>query len=233
MDRILVCNVNLRDGLIRDMSEGGAWKEDFRKQIVRAAWELARRYDVDEDHARNVADLSRQLFQQLRKEHELDDRYETLLYVAAILHESGSYINTSSLHKHSMYLIMNSSLFGLTTDDLLLVALIARYHRRAMPKTTHQPYASMDRFRRVIIAKLAAMLRVAIALDASRNQRIRQIECNRVRDRIVISAPSAEDLSIEQIALRRNRQFFESIFGLEVLLRAQIRPTTADPGTQL
>ncbi len=228
VSKLLVCNMNLRDGLLRDMSEGGAWTEDFQRQIIRATWELARRYHVDEDHARNVAELCRQLFRQLRKEHGLDDRYETLLYVAAALHETGAYINASSLHKHSMYLIMNSALFGLTADDLLLVGLIARYHRRSMPKIAHQPYASMDRVRRVIVAKLAAILRLAIALDASRNQRVRQIQVHRVRNRIVISVPALDDVSIEQIALRRNQIFFQSIFGLEVLLRPQIRPMISE-----
>lgn len=233
VERIFVCNVNLRDGLIRDMAEGGSWTADFQKQIIRSAWEKARRYDVDEDHAWNVAELCRQLFQQLCKVHELDDRYETLLYVAAVLHESGAYINTSSLHKHSMYLIMHSNLFGLTSEELMLVALVARYHRRAMPKTAHQPYASMDRQRRVIVSKLAAILRIGLALDASRSQRIRKIECDRVRDRIVISVPAVEDLSIEQIALRQNSTFFESIFGLEVLLRTRIRTSASEPSSQL
>lgn len=235
VDRVFVCNVNLRDGLIRDMAETrGLWTDDFQKQIIRAAWELAGRYDVDEEHARNVADLCRQLFRQLRKEHELEDRYETLLYVAAALHETGGYINTSSMHKHSMYLIMHSTLFGLTADDLQLVAMVVRYHRRSMPKPTHQPYASMDRFRRVIVSKLAAILRIAIALDASRSQRIRQITCRRVRHRLVISVQSVDDLSIEQIAVRRSRQFFETIFGLEVLLRTQIRPNAHEStSTQL
>jgi exopolyphosphatase / guanosine-5'-triphosphate,3'-diphosphate pyrophosphatase len=233
VDRILVSNVNLRDGLVRDLSEGGAWSEDFRKQIVRAAAELGRRYDVDEDHARNVADLSCQLFRQLQQEHELDDRYETLLHVAALLHETGGYVNLSSIHKHSMYLIMHSNLFGLTSDDLLLVALVVRYHRRALPKITHQPYSSMDRVRRVTVSKLAAILRIALALDASRSQRIRQIECTRMRNRLIITVPYVDDLSVEQIALRRNRQFFETIFGMEVQLRAQVQQLRSEPSSQL
>lgn len=234
VQKVLVCNVNLRDGLIRDIAEPrGSWSDDLQKQIVRSTWELAHRYDVDQDHARNVADLCRQLFRQLRKEHELEDRYETLLYVAAALHETGSYINISSMHKHSMYLIMNSTLFGLTGDDLQLVAMVARYHRRSMPKTTHQPYASMDRYRRVIVSKLAAILRIAIALDASRSQKIHQIECRRVRNRLILSVPSVDDLSMEQIAVRRSRLFFETIFGLEVLLRAQAKPSSSVESTQL
>jgi len=226
--QLLVSNLNLRDGLLRDISEGGSWTDDFQRQIIRATWELARRYHVDEDHARNVAELCRQLFRQLKKEHGLDDRFETLLYVAAALHETGAFINTSSMHKHSMYLIMNSTLFGLTSDDLQLVGLVARYHRRSMPKTIHQPYASMDRSRRVVVSKLAAILRLALALDASRNQRIRQIECHRIRNRIIVSVPALDDLSVEQISLRRNQLFFESIFGLEVLLRPQVRQTNSE-----
>lgn len=230
---LFACSVNLRDGLVRDLSEGGAWTEDFKKQILRATWELARKYDVDEDHARNVSELCRQLFRRLARIHELEDRYETLLCVAAALHEVGAYVNISSMHKHSMYLIMNSSLFGLTTDDMQLIALVARYHRRSMPKSAHQPYASMDRSRRVAVSKLAALLRIAIALDASRNQRIRQIECTRVQDRIILSVPQAEDLSVEQIAVRQNRVFFESIFGLEVQLRTQSQQFIPEPSSQL
>lgn len=234
VEKVLVCNINLRDGLIRDMAETrGSWSDDLQKQIIRSTWELAHRYDVDQEHARNVAELCRQLFRQLRKEHELEDRYETLLYVAAALHETGGYINVSSMHKHSMYLIMNSTLFGLTADDLQLVAMVARYHRRSMPKTAHQPYASMDRYRRVIVSKLAAILRIAIALDASRSQRIRQIECRRVRNRIIISVPSVDDLSVEQIAVRRSRLFFETIFGLEVQLRTQAKSSPSIESTQL
>lgn len=233
VQRILVSNVNLRDGLIRDMAEGKDWDEEFQAQIIRSAWELARKYAVDEDHAICVAELSRQLFQQLQKEHELDERYETLLYVSALLHEIGAFINTSSIHKHSMYLILHGNLFGLTSEDLTLVALVARYHRRSLPKPSHQPYASMDRYRRVAISKLAAILRLAIALDASRTQRVKEVQSFRNRDRIVITVPGVDDLSVEQIAMRRNRQFFESIFGLDVLLRPQLREMPRQPSAQL
>lgn len=231
--RLLVSSVNLRDGLINDMAEGTDWSDEFQAQIIRSAWELANKYNVDVDHAQSVGQLAIQIFKQLQTEHELDRRFETLLYVSALLHETGAFISTSSIHKHSMYLIMNSSLFGLTSEDLTLVALVARYHRRALPKSSHQPYASMDRLRRVAVSKLAAILRLAIALDASRTQRVKEIECTRTRDRIVITVPNVDDLSVEQIAMRRNRQFFESIFGLDVLLRTQMKELKVEPSAQL
>ena len=233
VSKIYVSDVNLRDGLIRDLADGDTWSEEFKAQIIRSAWKLAEKYDVDRDHASCVADLCRQLFHQLQHEHELDERYETLLYVAAVLHETGSFISESSVHKHSMYLITHGSLFGLASDDLTLVALVARYHRRAMPKPSHQAYASLDRYRRVAVSKLAAILRIAIALDASRTQRVSEITCHRSRNRLIISVPSIDDLSVEQISLRRNRQFFESIFGLQVLLRTQVREVKSEPSAQL
>ncbi len=233
VERLLVSSVNLRDGLLNDMSKGTEWNEDFQQQIIRSAWELAKKYDVDADHAHCVGDLARQLFRQLKDEHDLESRYETLLYVAAVLHETGAYISTSGIHKHSMYLIQNSNLFGLTSEDLTLVSLVARYHRRALPKSSHQQYASMDRYRRVAVSKLAAILRLAIAMDASRTQRVKEIECTRNRERLVITVPNIDDLSVEQIAMRRNRQFFESIFGLDVLLRTQVKELKIEPSAQL
>ena len=120
-----------------------------------------------------------------------------------------------------MYLIQNGELFGLSRRDQLLVALVARYHRRASPKPTHAGYASLDRDGRVTVAKLAALLRVAIALDRSYTQRIVDLTCEREDDRLVIQIPNADDLSLEQLALKQNGSLFEETFGLQVVLRAK------------
>jgi len=60
---------------------------------------------------------------------------------------------------------------------------------------------------------------VADALDRSRSQRIRNIECE-VRERqFVINVPRTADLAIEQIALKQKGPLFEEIFGMQVVLR--------------
>lgn len=233
VDRILVSSANLRDGLLREMSEGGSWTEDFHGQILRSAWELAGRYHVDEDHAQQVAGLASQLFRLLQPELALPARYETLLRVAAILHETGSYINSSAIHKHSMYIVLNSEIFGLTADDVLIVGLLVRYHRRAFPKPTHQPYSSLDRDKRVVVCKLAAILRLAIVLDTSRSQRITSLNIERVRDRVIISVPGIDDLAVEQLALPPARSFFELIFGKKIVLRPDTTAVTAEVSSQL
>ncbi|MCH7726440.1 MAG: hypothetical protein IH991_08190 [Planctomycetes bacterium] len=98
-------------------------------------------------------------------------------------------------------------------------ALIARYQRRASPQPRHEGYAELDRDQRVIVAKLAAVLRVAIALDESRSQRIHELHCERKEGQLIISVTGVEDLSLEQLSLRQNGSLFEEIFGMTVLLR--------------
>ncbi len=232
-DQIRVSGANLRDGLVREIALGGRWTEDFRAQVFRSAIELGRKYHFDEDHARHVAELSRRLFELLKAEHGLDPRFEILLYLAALLHEIGMFVSNNSAHKHSMYLIMNSELFGLSAHDETLVALVARYHRRASPKPTHPVFTSLDRDSRVAVSKMAALLRIAIALDASRSGRVTEITVSRQRNTFVIVAPHLEDLSVEQLAIKQGRTLFEEVFGASVMLRTSARHELRSESAQL
>lgn len=220
---IHVAETNLRDGLLSDLAVRDAWTAEFRNQIIRSAINLGRKMSFDETHARHVATLSRKLFADLAEEHQLDQRMELILYLAALLHEIGMFINARSHHKHAMYIIRNSELFGLSVKDLLLVALIVRYHRRSSPQPDHEGYATLDRSDRVAVAKLAAILRLAIALDESRSQRINNIRCRRDGDRLIITTHGIEDVSLEQLTVRHSGELFEEVFGMSVFLRS-------DPG---
>ncbi|MEX0725669.1 MAG: HD domain-containing protein [Planctomycetaceae bacterium] len=223
LDEVLVTNVNLRDGLLKEMVIRDTWSEDFTRQVSRSAIELGRKFNFDETHARHVAELSVTLFDALKDEHHLEQQYRRLLYVAALLHEIGQYVSSRSYHKHSMYLIRNSEIFGLSRHQILLVALVARYHRRSSPRSTHEGYLSLDRDSRVAIAKMAALLRVADALDRSYSQRVNDLRCRREDSRLVISVPRVEDLSLEQLALKQKGALFEETFGMTVLLRKSRR----------
>lgn len=220
LEQLYTSDTNLRDGLLKDIALGGSWTAEFRNQIVRSALSLGRRFHFDEMHARSVAEMSRKLFDQLRSQHHLDNRHEVILYVAALLHEIGMQINVRSHHKHSLYIIKYSELFGLSRSELLQVGLIARYYRRATPQPTHAEYMSLDRYTRVVVSKLSAILRLATALDDTRTSRIREIECLIDDKRLVIQIPGVRDVSIEQIAMKQQSGLFRDIYGLPVILRA-------------
>ncbi|MCA9114516.1 MAG: exopolyphosphatase [Planctomycetaceae bacterium] len=218
-EEIFVTHTNLRDGLLQEMANRGSWTEEFRQQVIRSAMALGRRFEFDEPHATRVAENTLKLFEDLRDEHMLEDRFQLILYLSAILHELGLFINASSHHKHSMYIIINSELFGLSRRDRMLVGLVARYHRRASPKPVHQWYGTLDRDSRIAVTKMAAMLRLADALDRSHSQRISDFKCVREGQNLVLEIPGVEDLSLEQLALKQKGPLFEETFGLRPRLR--------------
>ncbi|RPI25415.1 MAG: Ppx/GppA family phosphatase [Acidobacteria bacterium] len=217
--QILVGGGTLRDGLMWEMAIREAWTEDFHQQIIHSALQIGRKYTFDEAHASHVANLCRKVFAALRREHRLAPRFETILIVAALLHDVGLFVSNRSHHKHSMYLIMNSDLFGLGARDLELVGMIARYHRRALPRPTHEGYARMDRQSRVAVSKLASILRVADALDSGHVQRIQNLELNVDPGEFRITVRDHANLMLERYALQLKGQMFEQVYGMKVVLR--------------
>ncbi len=222
--KLLVANVSLRDGLLKEMAAGKGWSESIQKQIVRSAIQTGRKLNFNEDHALHVAKLSSLLFEQLRPLHMLSDRYGKILQLGAILHDVGYFINSKSRHKHSMYLILNSEFFGIGSSDLKLIALVARYHRGRTPQPSHELYSGLSRKNRVAVTKLAAILRIAKALDSSLNQRLKNLECEWIGPRLIMATKDVADISMEQGELSQASGLFENIFGKEVVLTID-RPT--------
>jgi exopolyphosphatase/guanosine-5'-triphosphate,3'-diphosphate pyrophosphatase len=220
IDRIVVASSTLRDGLLAEMASAhGVWTDDFSRQIIHSALKLGRKYDFDQKHAEHIAYLCGELYEALREKHQLSSRYGLILHVAALLHEIGRFISERSHHKHSMYIILNSELFGLGSRDLKLAALVARYHRRAIPRPTHEVYSQLDRESRIAVAKLAAILRVADALEAEHSQRIRKIEVSVENKEVTIRTRSVLDLSLEKAAMQSKSQMFEQVYGKPVVLK--------------
>lgn len=219
VEQLLISQITLRDGLLLEMATRGMWTDHFKSQVMHSAMMLGRKYAYEEKHALHVAHLCALLFKELQSEHELEPRYELILRVAALLHEIGLYVGNQSHHKHSLYLIMNSDLFGFSRKDTLLAALIARYHRRAWPKATHPEYMSLSQSDRLVVSKLAAILRVADALEQNHMQQVRDVKCTRERSRLVLTVRGVQDLTLERLAIRQKGELFEAIYGMTVELR--------------
>ena len=70
------------------------------------------------------------------------------------------------------------------------------------------------------VSVLAAVLRVAIALDDSRTGRVKDVDCEITGGRLILTVPGSEDVSLERLALGQSGTLFREIFGKQVLLRA-------------
>lgn len=221
VDDLLIPKTSLRQGLLQEAITGGFWTPEFMAQVEHSAIALGTKYAFDERHARQVTDLAVRFYRELQGEHMLPPRYELILRVAGLLHEIGLFVNNRSHHKHSMYLIMNSDLFGLSHEDMLIIAMVARYHRRATPQPYHEGFATLNRDARLAVSKLAAILRVADALDRNHMQQVRDVRCGREGGQFVVWVRDVEDLTLERLALREKGSMFEEVYGLKVIFRTE------------
>lgn len=220
--RLYVGRATLREGVLLELAAHGSWTEDFRQQVVNSALETGAKYGFDRTHAEQVALICRQLFDALKEDHQLEPRYELFLVTAALLHEIGGFVSNRAHHKHTLYLILNSDIFGLGPHDLLLTALVARYHRRAMPKPSHEYYMTLTREDRVAVTKMAAILRVADCLCRSSGPP-RKLKIERLAGIILITVEGTRDLALQQYALQQKGDLFERTFGLKTVLQAARR----------
>jgi len=216
---VVVPEVSLRAGLLVDLVSDGTPEADFGPQVLASAATLGARYRYDESHARTVARLSTRLFDLLAAEHALSPRDRLLLEVAALLHDIGLFVSLRGHHKHSMYLLQSSEIFGLTRDDMSILANIARYHRRGLPQKSHPEFMRLDRDERVRVTKMAAMLRVANALDAEHEQKVSEIRVTEDGGAWVIDLEGRGDLTMERLAATSRADLLADVFGKQVVIR--------------
>ncbi|MEW6756811.1 MAG: Ppx/GppA phosphatase family protein [Acidobacteriota bacterium] len=212
--------VGLREGIALDLADsrtspapGPAHRE---RQVEEAVLPLGRKYAFDEGHGRQVAALALSLFDQTAKVHGLGDPERTLLHAAALLHDIGSFVSYTRHHKHTLYLISQSNLAGFSARETLLVANVARYHRRSMPKPTHEAFAALDRRERFAVAALASILRLADALDREHQQRVQRVEAEAADSVLRLRVEGTGDLLLEGWSLKRKADLFTQTFGLRV-----------------
>lgn len=230
--QFFISQVSMRDGLLLDLASRVTGREDeaLTKGVIRSALAVARKYRADRRHAQTVADLATKLFDELQPEHRLAPRQRLLLRVAALLHEVGGFVSNRSHHKHSYYLIANAEIFGLSREEHELVAHIARYHRRATPQQSHPEYMMLPRDSRILVSKLAALLRVADALDRGRGQEVRDFRCERQEEGFVVLIPGLADLALERQAMTQKGDLFEDVFGMKIRLEEERSPVAAAVG---
>lgn len=217
-DVVLVPDGDFQRELLIELMTVSPQTAIFQDEVMQAAVEVGGRYKTDRKHADHVAMFAQQLFRELQHLHALEPKYELVLRVAATLHEVGMFVSPRGHHKHSLYLLLNTELFGLSVADRTLVALLARYHRRYNPEPGHPHFADLSREERMVVFKLAAILRVADALDRSHAQRIRTIQLRTDGSRLLIQTRDVDDTTVEQIAINSKCDLFREIYGYEVIL---------------
>jgi exopolyphosphatase/pppGpp-phosphohydrolase len=180
----------------------------------------------DWPHARQVERLADELFDATRPLHKLDDEAKRLLARAAFLHNTGMLIEMRRHHKHSYRLIKETPLPDFSEIERLEIACIARYHRRALPSTSHAEYAALGRAARKRVSTLAALVRIADALDFNHDGRVLHLStqeelCDKETWTIAVQARPLADLDLEMEHAYEKADLFEKAFKRKLRLIIQ------------
>jgi exopolyphosphatase / guanosine-5'-triphosphate,3'-diphosphate pyrophosphatase len=82
----------------------------------------------------------------------------------------------------------------------------------------HKPYEDMSPKQRLTISKLAAILRLADALDHEHASTVENVEVEYKRPRFLFHLRGKGDMLLEKWALLNKRDMFESVFDANVIV---------------
>lgn len=223
LDGIHVPHTGVKDGILIDLVDDYVGHEPHREKqdqvVFQGALALGKRYRFDIAHGRHVAALALSMFDQTARMHKLAREDRRLLMAAALLHDVGVFINHRAHHKHSLYILLQSELPGLTPTEIRMVGNIARYHRKSEPASHHDEFMALDEKDRERVTRMAAILRLADALDRERRQHVRDVHVDVTDDHVILEIAGTGDLLLERWAVQKKAGLFERTFGREVDLR--------------
>ncbi len=227
-EEIVSPGVGLKEGITVELVDKYFRVWDYsvdESSMARAALHLGRRYHFDEPHATQVDRLACVLFDKLTGLHGLGPQDRQLLRVASLLHDVGDFISSAVHHKHSQYIIEHTDLMGLSEDQRMVVACVARYHRRAMPNPKHALFKKLSPADRRRVRKLAGILRVADAFDRGHRSKVRTIDVEVSDTEVKVTPHGTGDLALEVWTARRKAALFEKTFerGLRFELTGFVR----------
>jgi exopolyphosphatase/guanosine-5'-triphosphate,3'-diphosphate pyrophosphatase len=214
---ITLCDMSLREGLVLDyiarhrkqIAQADQYPDVRRRSII----ELGERCNYWPQHAQQIARLALALFDQTRGIHGMTDREREWLEYAALLHDIGVHISYERHHRHSHYLIKNGDLRGFEPYEIDIIALAARYHRRAEPKRRHEGFGELPRKQRRIVRQIAAILRLAESLDRSHSQNVTGVEFHDRGEDGLLQLRTSDDAELELWAAHRHAAPFERLIG--------------------
>lgn len=218
--------VGVREGLIQEIArEAFSRKEPHRynaaaRQLLVGTRSFARRLEYDQRHAEHVRELAIILFDRLQPIHHLPGESRVVLEAGALLHDVGHMISHRGHHKHGEYLALNGDIPGLEGRERAVVAALVRYHnRKSEPAGHHAAYSSLNNNDRRIMRRLAAILRIAEALDHSHRQRVTNIDASFQSGAVGLQVKAGGDATEDLRDANRSAELFEKEFHVRLYFR--------------
>ena len=222
VEEIIIADDTFIDGmqlLHIGSKEDKVQKLEWEKELVSLFHMIGKRYRYDKAHAGQVEKISLQIFDKVASRYSMGERERLFLQGAAILHDIGKFINLRSHSTYTYQLIMDTDIIGFSENDKHIMALAAYYHANDLFGQSKRLAPTIGNNELALVAKLAAIIRLADAMDRSYCQKLRSCVISLSEQNLIFSVQSKVDISLEAWSFENKAQFFEDIYGLKPVLQ--------------
>ncbi len=231
LETVTLCDKAIREGAVLDYIATNRPRLALEAEIpnvrLRTVLQLGKRCEYDEAHAKEIARLSLALFDQLPLPRDLRPGARDLLEYASLLHDIGYHVSYDQHHKHAWYLIKNSELSGFTPGEVDVIACVARFHRKRGPKRKDPVLAGLSSEDRRTIEVLAAVIRVAEALDRSHFHVVESLKVVSRPKQVTVRLTAKDDAAMEIWAARQRVGLLEKLIGRPMIFEVKLAPRPA------
>jgi exopolyphosphatase/guanosine-5'-triphosphate,3'-diphosphate pyrophosphatase len=177
----------------------------------------AKRYGVDIRQAEPVRAHAVQLFNDLKALHQLPTEYENWLAAAALLRDTGKFINHQGHHRHTQYIVSSSEMYGYTQVQLTIVSAIARYLGKSRPQPGDRALRNIPPDEHKHVHRAVVLLRLAVALNQDRASDVLRVIAKVYPKRVYLELePGRTGAELELWSLRKEAGYFREVFGREL-----------------
>jgi exopolyphosphatase/guanosine-5'-triphosphate,3'-diphosphate pyrophosphatase len=213
--------LGLRDGILAQMLAEQDARATVHKEFEHERWEsvlaTARRYGVDPRHAEPVRAHAVQLFRELKALHELPAEYESWLAAAAMLRDTGKFVNHQGHHRHTQYIVSSSEIYGYTQLQRTVVSAIARYLGKSRPQPGDRALRNIPAEEHKHVQRAVVLLRLAEALNQDRASDVLRVTAKVYPKRVYLELkPGRTGAELELWSLRKEAAYFREVFGREL-----------------
>jgi len=225
VNEVVLSERALREGLVVDWMCRNNYLKDqlsFQGSIrERTVLHQSRRFGVNSKRSKRVSEFALTFYDQTKGIlHNDNGEGRELLWAAAKLHSCGKHINIGAYHKHSWYLIRHGELLGYSISEHLMVASIARYHRKSFPKKRHESWQLLiEESQRSLVSDMSLLLRLSCALDRRPEPLISKIVIEAKNKKVnieLIPNDLGQNLDLEKWSLTKAILLVKKIKNVEI-----------------
>jgi exopolyphosphatase/guanosine-5'-triphosphate,3'-diphosphate pyrophosphatase len=200
---VITSGVGVREGVfLSDLLRNDNYKfPDNFNPSVRTIMDV---YNINKKIASYETKIALELFDLLKEEFKLNDKYKKHLTYAIKLSRAGELVDFYEAHKHTDYILLNSLHYGFRHCDRLLISKIIRFHKRKKIKKKEIEKFKCLLPKKEIVEKLCNIFWVAKVVNINLSRP--EVKIKKEDSTIVIEG---ENLYLAQERIKTRELFFD------------------------